>query len=285
MVGSEPAVVAGFPFRFNFPDERRCIVGILDSVFSASDVGMIGSALNFAGGLMGASDQNSYNSANLQQQMNFAQSMRASQYQTAVADLKAAGLNPMLAYTHGGAGTPSVPSAAPAANPMSGISSAVSSALEGVRVGSEIAKRDQEIQNLKQELNIKKPIESVADAASGGISAIRGLSVPLSDALSRAVMVVEDKLKDASVSSAVDAGASVARSVGDRIPAVGAAQKRVEALTHSALDAHERARSIMSHPESATAMPSAREQARQNGRRLGTLGRQPRWSPQYGVGE
>ncbi|UOF78981.1 minor capsid protein [Microviridae sp.] len=260
-------------------------MGILDSLFSATDVGMAGAALNFAGGLMGASDQNSYNSAMSQQQMNFAQGMRATQYQTAVADLKAAGLNPMLAYTHGGAGTPPAPSAAPAANPYQGVSSAVASALEGVRVGSEIAKRDQEIQNLKQELNIKKPIESVADAASGGISAIRGLAVPLSDALSKAVMVVEDKLKDASVSSAVDAASSIARSVGDRIPAVGAAQKRVEALTHSAVDAHDRARSIMAHPESASVMPSAREQARISGRRLGTLGRQPRYVPQYGVGD
>lgn len=247
-------------------------MGLFDSLFSAADAGIVGAGLNFAGGLMGASDQNSYNSANFQQQMNFAQGMRATQYQTAVADLKAAGLNPMLAYTHGGAGVPATPSAAPAANPMQGVSSAVSSALEGVRVGSEIAKRDAEIDLLKQELKIKKPVESVADAANGGVSAIRGLAVPLSDALSRAVMVVEDKLKDAAASSAVDAAASVVRSVGDRIPAVGAAQKRVEALTHSALDAHERARSIVDKPGSASGMPSAREQARAAGRRLGTLG-------------
>lgn len=37
----------------------------------------------------------------------FQKDMRATQYQTAVADMERAGLNPMLAYSQGGAGTPS----------------------------------------------------------------------------------------------------------------------------------------------------------------------------------
>jgi len=39
-------------------------------------------------------------------QMDFQERMRETQYQTAVKDMKEAGLNPMLAYSQGGAGTP-----------------------------------------------------------------------------------------------------------------------------------------------------------------------------------
>jgi hypothetical protein len=48
--------------------------------------------------------QHDYNSAEARRQMDFQQAMRATQYQTTIADLKAAGLNPMLAYAQGGAG-------------------------------------------------------------------------------------------------------------------------------------------------------------------------------------
>lgn len=55
---------------------------------------------DFAGGLFGSSSAKKA----AKQQMEFQERMRATQYQTAVEDLKAAGLNPMLAYTQGGAG-------------------------------------------------------------------------------------------------------------------------------------------------------------------------------------
>jgi len=78
---------------------------------------LIGSGIGAATSLVGGQAQNAASAEQASKMMDFQERMRATQYQTAVADLKAAGLNPMLAYTQGGAGTP--PGAmAPVGNPL-----------------------------------------------------------------------------------------------------------------------------------------------------------------------
>jgi len=53
-----------------------------------------------------ANAANLQSAANAREQMDFQERMRQTQYQTAIEDMKKAGLNPMLAYSQGGAGVP-----------------------------------------------------------------------------------------------------------------------------------------------------------------------------------
>lgn len=80
----------------------------------AATVGLIGAGLGYLGGSQSneaALDRQ--NSANA-----FSAHQFATRYQTTVADLKAAGLNPMLAYTQGGGSPPSSAQPAPVTNSL-----------------------------------------------------------------------------------------------------------------------------------------------------------------------
>lgn len=84
-----------------FAGHRRKQGGFLSS--------LLGSVGDIFGGVLGYKGQRDANEKNLQiarEQMAFQERMSGSAYQRAVADLQAANLNPMLAYSQGGASTP-----------------------------------------------------------------------------------------------------------------------------------------------------------------------------------
>lgn len=87
---------------------------------------------NFAFGIgsgivsaFGSHSQNKANAALAQRQMDFQERMSSTAYQRATADMRKAGINPLLAYSQGGASSPSGASAQMQNVAQSGVSSAL----------------------------------------------------------------------------------------------------------------------------------------------------------------
>lgn len=236
-----------------------------------------------------AAQNSAFNAEQAQKTRDWETQMSNTAYQRSKADMEAAGLNPILMYSRGGASTPSGATAS-AVQPVpmqSARGAGVQAGVEGYRASGESRKRN-------QEMSIKSPLVTGAKMVDDGLKTLKedvgrvvgegaGSAVI---AVERAIDVVKEKLGDvlthsaAQSSDALDAASHMVR--GRAGTPLAHVQQSVAGVVSSAQDYRER---VMRSPEAASNMPSAREQAKRSGRRLGTLGRQPRYVPQYGVGE
>lgn len=125
--------------------------------------------MNFLGGLasgigayFGQREANKTNIKLAQDQMAFQERMSSTSYQRAMKDMELAGLNPMLAYSQGGASTPPG-STTQVRDP---VSSAVSSALDYKRTKAEVDNLAETNKNLKaqNELYLAQTKSALEDA-------------------------------------------------------------------------------------------------------------------------
>ena len=111
----------------------------------------------FMDGLLGGILQNNWNTAAQNSQRDWMQQMASTGYQRAVADLKAAGLNPMLAYSNGSASSPSG-SAATMVNPMSNAvhsaqaQSQLDATVENLKANTDLARTKSYTESATQDL-------------------------------------------------------------------------------------------------------------------------------------
>jgi len=124
------------------------------------NLGGIGSGLfDFATSAWSMNEEQKYNTAEAQTNRNFQERMADTAYQRAVKDLNAAGLSPMLAYSKGGAATPSGATAGGTQGAKSDISGAMERSAQ-----SDLLKEQMEVAKSQKLLNESNALKAQTES-------------------------------------------------------------------------------------------------------------------------